>query len=145
MGKVIYEFMTHWDTPRRIWFKRDEDELIGTQRSGGRPMPRIRPFDLLQGPTNLPAFKPAVLWKGEDGVIEGHNHRRSRAGFPSARGLRRACLSVQRAAPSRKASLVNLSLSPGESLHVPAGVAYRLIGTARLPPARDQGSKAGQS
>ena len=59
MGNTIYEFMTHWDSPRPIWFKRDEEELIGTQRGGGRAMPRIRVFDLLQGPTNRAGFKAA--------------------------------------------------------------------------------------
>ena len=99
MGKVIYEFMTHWDTPRRIWFKRDEDELIATQRSGGRPMPRIRPFDLLQGPTNLPAFKPAVLWKGTTSSVP------SRLSI-GPRTTTCSCFSTA-GTPWRKASLAN--------------------------------------
>ena len=72
MGKQLFEFMTHWDSPRPIWFKRDEEALIGTQRSGGRPMPRIKPFDLVKGSTNLQGVRPPVLWQGQDGVIEAH-------------------------------------------------------------------------
>jgi hypothetical protein len=64
MGNTVYEFMTHWDSPRRIWFKRDEEELIGTQRVA-EAMPRIRVFDLSNGPTNHTGFKPAILWKGK--------------------------------------------------------------------------------
>ena len=64
MGAKVREFMTHWDAPGPIWYERDEDELVGTQRSGGRPMPRIRVFDVLQGPTNRPGFTPPVVWKG---------------------------------------------------------------------------------
>ena len=72
MGKQLFEFMTHWDSPRPLWFKRDEEALIGTQRSGGRPMPRIKPFDLVKGSTSLPGVRPPVLWQGQDGVIEAH-------------------------------------------------------------------------
>jgi mannose-6-phosphate isomerase-like protein (cupin superfamily) len=128
MGKVIYEFMTHWDAPRRIWFKRDEDELIGTQKSGGRPMPRIRPFDLLQGPTNSPAFKPALLWKGEDGIIEAHNIVGPERAFhrPADYDVLVFQYSGRAVAESE---FGEFSLAPGESLHVPAGVAYRLIGS----------------
>src|SRR6266540_3296068 len=72
MGNTVREFMTHWDDPAPIWFERDEDELIGTQRSGGRPMPRIRVFDLSRAPTNAEGNKPPVLWAGEDGVIAAH-------------------------------------------------------------------------
>ena len=49
MGAKVREFMTHWDSKGPIWYERDEDELVGTQRSGGRPMPRIRIFDLQTG------------------------------------------------------------------------------------------------
>lgn len=68
MGKIIREFATHWDRDAPIWFERDEDELIGTQRSGGRPIPRIRIFDLFSGATNRAGYKPMVLWAGEDGI-----------------------------------------------------------------------------
>jgi len=127
MGNIIYEFMTHWDSPRPIWFKRDEDELIGTQKSGGRPMPRIRPFDLLQGPTNLPGFKPAVLWKGQDGVIEAHNPIGPAPVFhrPADYDVLIFQFSGQAAAETEFGEYALLS---GHSLHVPAGVAYRVIG-----------------
>ncbi len=127
MGNMIYEFMTHWDSPRPIWFKRDEDELIGTQRSGGRAMPRIRVFDLLQGPTNLPTFKPPVVWKGEDGMIEVHG-----SDGPEPVFHRRADYDVlvfQYAGQAvAETEYGEFSLMPGRSLHVPAGVAYRMIG-----------------
>ena len=61
MGNVVREFMTHWDDPAPIWFERDEDELIGTQRSGGRPMPRIRVFDLSRAPSDAEGSKPPAL------------------------------------------------------------------------------------
>src|SRR5581483_2465674 len=67
---MVREFMTHWDEKTPIWFEREEDELIGTQRAGGRPMPRIRMMDLFRGPTNRDGNKPIVVWAGEDGVIE---------------------------------------------------------------------------
>ena len=58
MGNVVREFMTHWNDKAPIWFERDEDELVGTQRSGGRPIPRIRMADLFRGYTNAPGNQP---------------------------------------------------------------------------------------
>jgi mannose-6-phosphate isomerase-like protein (cupin superfamily) len=129
MGNVVYEFMTHWGSPSRIWFKRDEDELVGTQRSGGRPMPRIRVFDLLQGPTNLPAFKPQVVWKGEDGVIEVHSPDGPEPVFhrPADYDVLVFQYTGQAAAEPEYGEF---RLMPGQSLHIPAGVSYRMIGAA---------------
>ena len=127
MGKVVFEFMTHWDTPRPIWFKRDEDELIGTQQSGGRPMPRIRVFDLVKGPANSPAFKPPVLWKGADGLIEAHD-----LDGPEGIFHRRADYDVLvfqfTGNAAAETEFGEFYLSPGHSMHIPAGVAYRMIG-----------------
>lgn len=127
MGKIIREFMTHWDESSPIWFERDEDELIGTQRSGGRPMPRIRIFDLFQGPTNLPGFKPPVVWKGEDGVIEAHNPNGPEPVFhrPADYDVLFFQFSGCSAAETEYGEF---HLSPGASMHIPAGVAYRIIG-----------------
>src|SRR5439155_4604536 len=72
VGTTVREFMTHWSDNAQIWFERDEDELVGTQRSGGRPIPRIRMVDLFRGYTNAPGNQPVVVWSGEDGVIEAH-------------------------------------------------------------------------
>jgi len=128
MGNKIPEFMTHWDDPRPIWFERDEDELIGTQRSGGRAMPRIRIFDLFQGPTNLPPFKPPVLWKGEDAVLEAHNPNGPEPRFhrPADYDVLFFQFTGRAAAESEYGEF---HLSPGDSMHIPAGLAYRIIGS----------------
>ena len=125
MGNMIPEFMTHWDDPRPIWFERDEDELIGTQRSGGRPMPRIRIFDLFQGATNLPGFKAPVLWKGEDAVVEAHNPNGPQPIFhrPADYDVLFFQFSGRAAVESEYGEF---HLSPGDSMHIPAGLAYRL-------------------
>ena len=127
MGKIVREFMTHWDSPAPIWYERDEDELIGTQRSGGRPMPRIRLFDLYRGPTNRDGNKPITVWAGEDGVIEAHW-----TDGPEAHFHRPADYDVLVLQYSGRAvvetEMGEFSLAPGYSLHVPAGVAYRVIG-----------------
>jgi mannose-6-phosphate isomerase-like protein (cupin superfamily) len=127
MGETIYEFMTHWDDSRRIWFKRDEDELIGTQRSGGRAMPRIRIFDLLHGPTNRPGFKPPVVWKGEDAVIEAHNPDGAEPVFhrPADYDVLFFQFSGRATAETEYGEF---HLAPGHSMHIPAGVAYRMAG-----------------
>ncbi len=129
MGNKIPEFMTHWDDPRPIWFERDEDELIGTQRSGGRPMPRIRIFDLFQGATNLPGFKAPVLWKGEDAVVEAHNPNGPQPIFhrPADYDVLFFQFSGRAAVESEYGEF---HLSPGDSMHIPAGLAYRIIGSA---------------
>ncbi len=129
MGSMIYEFMTHWDSPRPIWFKRDEDELIGTQKSGGRSMPRIRVFDLLQGPTNRSEHDPPVVWKGEDGKIEVHCSDGPEPVFhrPADYDVLIFQFSGEAAAETE---FGEYSLSSGHSLHIPAGVAYRIIGAA---------------
>lgn len=129
MGNTIFEFMTHWDAPRPIWFKRDEDELIGTQRGGGRPMPRIRVFDLLQGPTNVPGFKPAVLWKGQDGVIEAHAPQGPDAVFHRPADYDVLIFQFTGGAGA-ETEYGEFRLQSGHSLHIPAGVAYRMIGSS---------------
>ncbi|HXV79931.1 MAG TPA: hypothetical protein VEG60_08630 [Candidatus Binatia bacterium] len=127
MGNTVYEFMTHWDSPRRIWFKRDEEELIGTQRGGGRAMPRIRVFDLSKGPTNHTGFKPAILWKGEDGVIEAHSPNSAESHFHRPGDYDVLVFQFSGRALA-ETEFGEYSLLPGHSLHVPAGVAYRIIG-----------------
>src|SRR5437764_3191765 len=127
MGNVVREFMTHWDDPAPIWFERDEDELIGTQRSGGRPMPRIRVFDLSRAPTNAEGNKPPVLWAGEDGVIEAHAVQGPERSFhrPADYDVLVFQFSGNAAAETE---MGEYRLAPGYSMHIPAGVAYRMIG-----------------
>ena len=127
MGAKVREFMTHWDSKGPIWYERDEDELVGTQRSGGRPMPRIRMFDLLQGPTNRPGFTPPVVWKGEDAVIEVHNPDGPMPAFhrPADYDMLFFQFSGHAAAETE---FGEFRLAPGHSMHLPAGVAYRMIG-----------------
>ncbi len=128
MGNIIYEFMTHWDSPRPIWFKRDEDELIGTQKSGGRSMPRIRVFDLLQGPTNRSENNPPVVWKGQDGKIEVHCPDGPEPVFHRPADYDVLIFQFSGAAAA-ETEFGEYLLYPGHSLHIPAGVAYRIIGT----------------
>ena len=127
MGKQLFEFMTHWDSPRPIWFKRDEEALIGTQRSGGRPMPRIKPFDLVKGSTNLQGVRPPVLWQGQDGVIEAHTLDGPEPVFhrPADYDVLVFQFTGNAAAETEYGEY---HLSPGHSMHLPAGVAYRMIG-----------------
>ncbi len=128
MGKKVAEFMTDWDSPRPIWFERDEDELIGTQRSGGRPMPRIRIFDLFHGPTNLAGFKAPVVWKGEDAVVEVYNPNGPETTFH--RHADYDVLFFQFSGRSAAESEYGeFHLVPGDSMHIPAGLAYRIIGS----------------
>ena len=124
---MVREFMTHWDEKVPIWFEREEDDLIGTQRSGGRPMPRIRLMDLFRGPTNREGNKPIPVWAGEDGVIEAawtvgaESHFRRPADYD--------VLVLQfcgRAAV--ESEMGEFALAPGYCLHLPAGVAYRVVG-----------------
>jgi mannose-6-phosphate isomerase-like protein (cupin superfamily) len=52
MARKIKEFMTFWNDPgARIFLQRDREELIGSEASGGRNLPKFRPFDLLKGIT----------------------------------------------------------------------------------------------
>ncbi len=124
---MVREFMTHWDEKVPIWFEREEDDLIGTQRSGGRPMPRIRMMDLFRGPTNRDGNKPIPVWAGEDGVIEAcwtvgaepHFHRPADFDVLMFQYCGRAAV---------ESEMGEFSLAPGHCLHVPAGGAYRAIG-----------------
>lgn len=127
MGAKVREFMTHWDAPGPIWYERDEDELVGTQRSGGRPMPRIRVFDLLQGPTNRPGFTPPLVWKGEDGVIEFQNPDGPVPAFHRPADYDVLIFQFSGHA-GVESEMGEFRLAPGHSMHIPAGVAYRMIG-----------------
>lgn len=52
MARKIKEFMTFWEDPKgTVFLQRDREELIGCESSGGRNMPKFRPFDLLKGIT----------------------------------------------------------------------------------------------
>lgn len=52
MTRQIKEFMTFWgDEEARTFLQRDREELIGSEASGGRNLPKFRPFDLLKGIT----------------------------------------------------------------------------------------------
>jgi mannose-6-phosphate isomerase-like protein (cupin superfamily) len=127
MGAKVREFMTHWDAPGPIWYERDEDELVGTQRSGGRPMPRIRTFDLFQGPTNRPGYTAPVVWKGEDGVIEVQNPDGPMAMFHRPADYDMLFFQFSGHAGA-ETEMGEFRLAPGQSMHLPAGVAYRMIG-----------------
>jgi len=90
-------------------------------------MPRIRIFDVVTGPANLPAFKPPVLWKGEDGLIEALSldgpepmfHRPADYDVLVFQFTGRAAAETE---------FGEFHLKPGHSMHIPAGVAYRMIG-----------------
>ena len=127
MGNVVREFMTHWDDPAPIWFERDEDELIGTQRSGGRPMPRIRVFDISRAPTNLEGSKPPIVWAGEDGIIEAHSPLGPERSFHRAADFDVLIFQFSGHA-AVETEMGEYRLAPGHSMHIPAGVAYRAIG-----------------
>jgi len=52
VARKIKEFMTFWDNPEgTVFLQRDREELIGSESSGGRNLPKFRPFDLLKGIT----------------------------------------------------------------------------------------------
>lgn len=127
MGTIVREFMTHWDSKGPIWYERDEEELIGTQRSGGRPMPRIRMLDLFRGPTNLDGNQPILVWSGEDAVIEAHYTEGAEPHFH-----RPADYDVLIFQYSGRAvvetEMGEFPLGVAHCVHVPAGVAYRAIG-----------------
>lgn len=127
MGNIVREFLTHWDGAGPIWYERDEDDLVGTLRTGGRPIPRIRVFDLPTGPTNIDMNRPPVVWAGEDGAVEVHT-----PSGPEPHFHRPADFDVLAFQFSGRAvaetEFGEFALSPGHSLHVPAGVAYRMIG-----------------
>ena len=128
MGKQLFEFMTHWDSPRPIWFKRDEEALIGTQRSGGRPMPpdqTLRPGQGIHKPPGGPAA----------GVVAGPG-RRHRGPIPwtarslsfTARPITTCWCSKFTGNAAAETEYGEYHLSPGHSMHLPAGVAYRMLG-----------------
>jgi len=127
MGNTVREFMTHWDDPAPIWFERDEDELIGTQRSGGRPMPRIRVFDLSRAPTNQEGVTAPVLWAGEDGIIEAHTPVGPERSFHRPADFDVLIFQFSGRA-GVETEMGEHRLAPGQSMHIPAGVAYRVIG-----------------
>jgi mannose-6-phosphate isomerase-like protein (cupin superfamily) len=119
--------MTHWDDPAPIWFERDEDELVGTQRSGGRPMPRIRMADLFRGYTNAPGSQPVLVWKGEDAFIEAHYVHGPEATFhrPSDYDM---LIFQYTGHAGIETEMGEFQIGTGHCLHIPAGVAYRVIG-----------------
>jgi hypothetical protein len=127
MGTTVREFMTHWNDKGPIWFERDEDELVGTQRSGGRPMPRIRMADLFRGYTNSPGNQPIVVWAGQDGVIEAQYIHGPEENFH--RGSDYDILIFQYTGHAGvETEMGEYQLAPAHCMHIPAGVAYRVIG-----------------
>lgn len=128
MGNVVREFMTHWDDKGPIWFERDEDELVGTQRSGGRPIPRLRVFDLFRGPTNTVGIKAPVVWAGEDGVIEVHNPNGPEPHFHRASDFDVLIFQFSGHA-GVETEMGEYRLAPAHCMHIPAGVAYRVLGS----------------
>src|SRR5579864_7240953 len=122
MGKMVREFMTHWDDKGGpIWFERNEDDLIGNQRAGGRPIPRIRMVDLFRGPTNAPGGKPVLVWDGEDGVIEAQHVVGAEPGFhrPSDFDVLVFQYTGHAAAETE---MGEFQLAPSRCMHIPAGV-----------------------
>ena len=127
MGRIVREFATTWEGDQKLWFERDEDDLVGTQQSGGTPIPRIRICDVMPGPTNRERHRPPVLWSGADGIVESHfvdgperNFRR-----PSNFDVIIFQFSGHSAVESE---FGEFHLAPGHVMHVPAGAAYRVIG-----------------
>jgi len=130
MGKMVREFMTHWDDKGGpIWFERDEDELIGTQRAGGRPMPRIRTADLFRGATNAPGSKPVLVWDGEDGVIEAQHVVGAEPNFHRPSDFDVLIFQYTGHAGA-ETEMGEFRLNPSHCMHIPAGVAYRIVGDA---------------
>jgi hypothetical protein len=127
MGSIVREFMTHWNGKGPIWFERDEDELVGTQRSGGRPIPRIRMLDLFRGYTNAPGNRPVLVWSGEDGVIEAHHTHGAEACFhrPSDYDV---IIFQYTGHAGVETEMGEYHLAPAYCMHIPAGVAYRVVG-----------------
>jgi hypothetical protein len=119
--------MTHWDVRGQTFFERDEDELIGTQRSGGRPIPRIRMLDLFRGYTNVPGNEPVVVWSGQDGVIEAHYVDGPEASFH--RGSDYDVLIFQYTGRAGvETEMGEFQLAAAECMHIPSCIAYRVIG-----------------
>ena len=127
MGKIVREFATHWEGEQYLWFERDEDDLVGTQRSGGCPLPRIRICDLASGPTNRPGYRPPVLWSGEDGILEMHH-----IDGPESHFHRPSDFDVMIFQFAGNAGVEcefgEFQLQPAHVMHIPAGAAYRIIG-----------------
>jgi mannose-6-phosphate isomerase-like protein (cupin superfamily) len=127
MGKLVREFATYWGGDDRLWFERDEDDLIGTQRAGGCRLPRIRICDLASGPTNQKGAKAPVLWSGEDGVVEIHHTVGAEPHFHRPSNFDVLILQFAGSA-AIESEFGEFRLSPGHAMHVPAGSAYRVIG-----------------
>ena len=127
MGKMVREFATYWGGEDRLWFERDEDDLIGTRRSGGCPLPRIRVCDVVGGPTNQDGHKPPVLWSGDDGIVEMHHIKGPEAHFRRPSNFDILILQFSGYA-AIESEFGEFRLSPGHAMHVPAGSAYRVIG-----------------
>lgn len=127
MGKIVREFATHWNGGGRIFFERDEDELVGTQRSGGRPLPRVRVFDLCPHPTHGDACRPPVLWAGQDGIVEAHYLSGAEPHFHRPSDFDVLVLQFSGRAVA-ETEFGERELAPGHAMHIPAGVAYRFIG-----------------
>ncbi len=127
MGKIVREFATHWEGDEYLWFERDEDELVGTQRSGGCPLPRVRICDLASGPVNRPGYKPTVLWAGDDGLLEVHQLDGAEPHFhrPSDFDVLVFQFAGHAAAETE---FGEFKLAPGHVMHVPSGAAYRIVG-----------------
>lgn len=127
MGKIVREFATHWENDEYLWFERDEDDLLGTQRSGGCPLPRVRICDLAAGPTNRPGYRPPVLWSGEDGIIEMHHIDAAEDYFHRSSDY--DVMIFQFAGNAGvESEFGEFKLQPGHVMHIPSGAAYRIIG-----------------
>jgi quercetin dioxygenase-like cupin family protein len=130
MGRIVKEFATTWEGDQKLWFERDEDELVGTQQSGGVPIPRIRICDVMSGPTNRERNKAPVLWSGEDGVVESHFIHGAETHFhrPSNYDV----LILQFAGKAAvETEFGEFRLEPGHAMHIPTGAAYRIIGNSQ--------------
>lgn len=124
MGNTVREFMTHRDPDEHIWVERDEDMLIGTVTKGQRPMPHIRPFDLLQNGVAPGATNRVLIWQGSTlriaaEQINGPEPELTRAAdFDS--------FYVQFVGSSRvESELGAVELVPGEIVLIPAGISHR--------------------
>lgn len=130
MGKTVREFATHWEGDEYLWFERDEDDLVGTQRGGGCPLPRVRVCDVVPGPTNRDGFKAPVLWEGEDGLLEMHHIDGPETHFHRPADFDVLILQFAGAA-AVESEFGEFQLAPGHAMHIPSGAAYRVIGNAQ--------------
>lgn len=128
MGNIVREFMTHREPDEHIWVERDDTALIGTVAKGQRPMPHIRPFDLLQSRVATGAANQVLVWEGATlriaaEQIDGQEVELTRAADFDL-------FYFQFAGSTRiESELGTVQLEPGEIVLVPAGISHHSTAT----------------